>query len=86
MNDPRDIDWLPTGFEESTRLDYDYKVHKLALLPPRMNCKDGPVSEIDKLMQTIDQCLVQADYLDLKIAGLKLKEAYDAVKASLTNK
>lgn len=86
MNDPRDIDWLHTGFANSNRKDYDYKVHKRALHSSPLGCKNGIVSETDKLMRAIDQCLAQADYLDLKIAGIKLKEAYDAVKLSLTDK
>lgn len=63
-------------------MEYDYKIHELTVLPKRLNIQSKPcvLSETDALLRSIERCLRRADRLDIKIVGLKLSEAGEALK------
>ncbi len=63
-------------------MEYEYKVHELTAFARRFNRQTAPcfLSETNQLLRSIDRCLDKADQLDLKIVGVKLSEAREALK------
>jgi len=71
-------------------MEYDYKVHGLTVFPKRLKIQSKSqstlqstpcfISETDGLLRSIERCLSKADRLDLKVVGLKLSEAREALK------
>lgn len=64
-------------------MEYEYKIHQRTLFPEQFNRHRKPclASETDELLRSIERCLDKADQLDLKIVGLKLNEAREALRA-----
>ena len=63
-------------------MEYEYKVHELTVFPKRLKIQSTPgfISETQGLLRSIERCLRKADRLDLKVVGLKLSEAREALK------
>jgi hypothetical protein len=67
-------------------MEYEYKVHELTVFPKRLKIQSklqstpGFISETQGLLRSIERCLRKADRLDLKVVGLKLSEAREALK------
>lgn len=64
-------------------MEYEYKIHGLTVFSKQFNKQQTKhfTSETVELLRSIERCLDKADQLDLKIVGLKLDEAREALRA-----